>query len=477
MKNERFQQSIDRCLSSVELRPELRNKILEQCFPAAAHTKKATYSKTALFRRCIACAAVFCIILATGLICVASGLPFQVSLSRLSGEIAMMLTPVNTTSYSNGIEMNVLAAMSDQEVVVVYLTLRDTEQKHRLDGTVQLIDFSTECTRLGHASESVFSHTEVLWYDEQTQTATIRLTGQGMRGIENSKFSLSLHALLAGRNEFFSVPTGHTLSDVRAFNPLPTVSYPSSIPSYDCSGLLSEKLSELVEQGKMPVLNKSSAASFTVADFPWFSIENIAVLDNFLHVRISYDQNMGRFNQLFVRLGEKGSENLFETSELSMDLEYYQPDEFHCYPSIQEQVIAIPGEKLYQDVEIHADVVTYDHYIEGEWNATFQIENAQEHSVSQTCSIDMGTWKINDVTISPIGVSVSATGELFAHSTSPDIIVTRTDGSVIECNSSSMTTDGKNILFKDIFETPLKTKEIAYVTINDVELCFLDTES
>ena len=479
MKYERFQQSIDRCLSSVELRPELRSEILKKCSLAADPAPKRTFRKVIFLRKFVACVAVLCIVFATGLICVASGLPLHLPLMRLGSEIAMMLTP-NTTSISNGIEMNVVAAMSDQEEIVVYLTLRDTEQKGRLDDTLQLVDFSTESTRLGQEAERVFSHAEVLWYDPQTQTATLRLIGQGLHGIENSKFSLSVRALLAGREEYSSIATGYTLADVCAFNPLPTVSYPADVSSYSTSGLLSEKLSDLVEQGKMPVLNKNEQAPFSVAQFPWFEVENIAVVDNFLHVRVAYDQDMGRFNQLYLQLGKNDKNDdaaVLETSELSMDIAYYEPDDQHRYPALQEQIIAIPGEMLYQDIGIFADVITYDQYLEGSWDATFEIENAQEYSVTQECSIDMDTWTIDRVTISPIGVSVSGKGELLAYSVAPNIIVKRVDGSTIECNSSSVTTNEDSILFKNIFETPLKTEDIECVIINDVSLSFFNAES
>ena len=74
-------------------------------------------------------AATCAIILTSGIGVVAASPSLQQTLNQLSQEFLVLLSPVEGTSTSEGIRMEVLAAMRDNDVLMVYLTLQDIQNK------------------------------------------------------------------------------------------------------------------------------------------------------------------------------------------------------------------------------------------------------------------------------------------------------------------------------------------------------------
>ncbi len=459
MKTEEFRQLIDRRLSSIEIDSQMRQKILQQCTLTAA-TKPTCFRKN-IIKKVTACTAICSIVISTAFICIAASPPLQTTLARLGNEVTMLLEPIDTVSNSNGIEMDVLAAMSDEDMVVVYLTLQDTQKQNRVDDTIQIIDFATKSQRLAK-SELLFSNINVLWYDEQTQTATLRLIGQSMHGVKNSKISLDIHSFLSGKSYGSMISTNYTLADVLAYNPNPSVSYPSKIDSYSCSGDLMEQLEKTVNMGKMPVLSKNSEVPITIPNFSWFEIENMAVLNNMLHTRVAYDRNMGRF-----KLMDTNSHKEVEPSQLTLQLETFNPDDTHYYTAIEEQILTIPENCLFENIEIWGNVISYNNYVEGNWNTTFKIEDAKTKSKTVNCHIEMNPWIVNKIEISPIGLTIYGEGEMLSDSSPVSIEIYQKDGSLVEYNGSSSSVEKNFIKLKQIFETPIDIDTIDRVVIDE----------
>jgi hypothetical protein len=101
----------------------------------------------------------------------------------LSPELAQLLQPVALVSESNGIKMEVVAAMNDDDTAVAYLTMQDLSGD-RIKGSIDLYHYSI-------SEGSMFTH-EMIAYDEKTKTATIRLLANGGSKLNGEKITLRI---------------------------------------------------------------------------------------------------------------------------------------------------------------------------------------------------------------------------------------------------------------------------------------------
>ena len=271
---------------------------------------------------------------------------------------------------------------------------------------------------------------------------------------------------LSGKSYSPMILINYTLADVLSFNSNPTIHYPSRIDSYSCSGELMEQLDEMVATGTMPVLSQNLKKPITIPEFSWFEIQNIAIIDNMLHTHIAYDENMGRFNQFALKLMHVNSHEEIESSQLNLQLETFCPDDTHCYTAIEEQIITIPEKSDYENIEPFASIISYNQYIEGNWNTTFRIEDAKTKGKTVNCNIEVDSWMIDTIEISPIGLTVYGKGEVITDSDLVSIEVYKKDGSVIECSGSSCSVEENFVKLKKIFETPINIDTIDKVVIN-----------
>lgn len=463
MSENNFKDSMDRRLQSVVLRPELRQSILEQCQPAAQPEKARCIPWRRVLRQTAAVAAAAAVIMLSGVVGVAANPPLRRSLDKLGDDLLSLLQPVNLADEDNGIRMEVLAAMNDEDVAVVYLTLQDTEKRNRLDETVQLQDL---CVRADGAiidSEELFNQAEVLWYDEETQTATIQLRSQAASKIAGKKISLLLHSFLSGEEREEMVNSGYTLEDVAHANAHPALLYPSEVEQYSVWGARMEALTGLIDAQAMPVLTENGL-QLTFEEYPWLRVSNAAVVDNMLHVQLAYDPETGLYNECSVVLGDKAGHR-FDVSGANVSLETVKQEGYHSYTTREEQIALVPGEMLFRDVYIYGDLVSYTHQQSGEWKTTFRLQPAQD-TLSAACNIDMNPWKISHVTVSPIGVTMLGEGEMYSYSSSLELEVFLKDGSMMEVDSVTTTSDGETVQCKSIFSRPARMEDIDFVKLN-----------
>ncbi|HIX13024.1 MAG TPA: hypothetical protein H9985_05340 [Candidatus Anaerofilum faecale] len=463
MSENNFKDSMDRRLQSVVLRPELRQSILEQCQPSARPERARCIPWRRVVRQTVAVAAAAAVIVLSGVVGVAANPPLRRSLDKLGDDLVSLLQPVNLADEDNGIRMEVLAAMNDEDVAVVYLTLQDTEKKNRLDETVQLRDLCVRADGTILDGEELFNQAEVLWYDEETQTATIQLRSQSASKIAGKKISLLLHSFLSGEEREEMVDSGYTLEDVARANAHPALLYPSDVEQYSAWGARMEDLTELIDTQAMPVLMENGLP-LTFEEYPWVSVSNAAVVDNMLHVQLNYDPETGLYNECSVVLGDKEGHR-FDVSGANISLGTVVREGRSSYTTREEQIALVPGEALFKDVHIYGDLVSYAHQQSGQWQTTFRLRPAND-TLSAACDIDMNPWKVSQITVSPIGVTVHGEGEMYAYSDSIELEVFLKDGSAMEVDSVTTTSDGETIQCKSIFSRPAKMEEIDHVKLN-----------
>lgn len=469
LKERNFKDSIDRCLEDVRLEPAYRQRILEQCTPEYSCSTKPRFSTQKIFRKVCFVAATCAIILTSGIGVVAASPSLQQTLNQLSQEFLVLLSPVEGTSTSEGIRMEVLAAMRDNDVLMVYLTLQDIQKQNRLDGQLELVDFSAESKKDGN-QQCLFSHGEVLWYDSASQKATLRLVGQAFGGLDDQKISLNIHSFLSGKNELPLINCGVTLAEIAQQAPSAQWVALSEVDGYGSSGEDMERLSQQVENGTMPLLQSGGFVPSVFQQFSWMNVEGVAITTgNTLHGKISYDDQMGRFNRLALYLSDTQG-NVLDTSQISLELESYETDNHHRYTKTQEQVLVLPSELPLEEISLSAQVTTYEHHIEGNWQTNFSVEDASLQTTTTPANVKLGGWNVETITISPVGITLQGHGDSSQDFHGPQVDILLKNGSYVQSNSSSCSVQDNEFFCKNLFALPIEMEEIDKILVNGTEV-------
>lgn len=460
--------SIDRRLAGLAMDAKLEARVMAACRPAPR--RRHPHLKTAV-RRTVAAAAAFAVVFTGTIIATSSNPPLRDSLAALGNDLVMMLQPVNLQVENNGIRMEVVAAMNDEEVAVVYLTLQDTDKKGRVDDTTELYDVAVK--GIGPLNQEgpgdAFSSAETLWYDENTQTATLRLTSYAAEQYNGKKITLDLRSFLSGHAYETQVDSGYTLADVAKANPLPQLLYPKNISSYTCWGNRGEDLARLLQAQKLPTLDPGGM-KLSFEEYPWVTVCNAAIVDNMLHVQLKPDDEMGRYNTCSIQLGDaKG--HVYDVSGARVELGEAVEEGIHTFYERSEQVLLLPGDVLYGDVHLYADISTYEHHVEGDWSTTFTLEKAAELREA-ACRIDMNPWVIERIAVSPIGITLYGRGEMYAYSKALEVAVYLNDGTEVSTRSASTSCDSEAIINKLIFNEPVHVEDVGYVLVNGEKIAF-----
>lgn len=104
--------------------------------------------------------------------------------------IALLLQPIGVISEDNGIKMEVVAAMNDDEMVVVYSTMQDLIDD-RIDETLDIYDHFFSGARKFNI--------QVVDYDESTKTATLRMQANGGKKLSGKKVRFRIDSFLSDK--------------------------------------------------------------------------------------------------------------------------------------------------------------------------------------------------------------------------------------------------------------------------------------
>jgi hypothetical protein len=123
-----------------------------------------------------------------------------------------MLQPIEIISESDGIKMEVVAAMNDIEMAVIYVTLQDITGG-RIDETLDLYDYSI--------SGAQMFNSQIVDYDEITNTATLRIQRNGGKNLNNRKVNFHIRSFLSDK-QTYKFAVNASLSEITS-NPPQTV--------------------------------------------------------------------------------------------------------------------------------------------------------------------------------------------------------------------------------------------------------------
>ena len=389
------------------------------------------------------------------------------SLKGLSEDTIAILQPVNQVSEDQGIRMEVLGAVNDGGVAVAFLSLQDTTGQGRVSDTVRLMDCQIS-DDLGIAIANVVS------YDETTETAILRLEGMGGDADAGEKITVSARSLLSGEQQVSDESTGYTVSELIASGPAAEYAPPeeglimgsmAGVDDPENAEITLEEIDQLKDSGKVPVL-EPWAEGLKIDGVDWATVAAAAKIGNQLHIQYNTDSVLGGVNSLSFRLKDSSGQildlpmlelNIGPRTELSRELYYTETNEY---------VLFLPEGQDVSDMEVVYSGTTYDSLTQGNWSTTFRLEQVKERLQSGQ-ELDLGGWTVENVTVSPVAVTVRGSGDLWdLGGEMPEVRVWLQDGTQVEASSAGTSIDGEDVTLNSMFNEILDLSQVKTVTLN-----------
>ncbi|HIX34769.1 MAG TPA: hypothetical protein IAA46_12245 [Candidatus Gemmiger avium] len=440
-----IRKAVEDGLSGVALSPGQKAAILARCRPEPLRVHRRSIA-----RRALSVAAVFAValVLSAGVLATSPGLAQQ--LAVLGRQTLSFLQPVNQVSEADGIRMEVLASMRSEDTAVVYLTLRDTTGQGRIQENTQLWNY--------HLEGASFAHAEQVDYDPETGSAMFRLTGED---VTSDKVTVRVEAFSSGIEYYPPTPTGWTVAELAELQPTPALSYPTLDHGWGMlNGPGDQKLEQQVESSSLPVLKQQF--SYPVEGLDWLTVQAVGVVDNALHIQLRQDEDLGRFCSVNLSLANADGE---ESGQAVLDVALDEP-EAGFSSGTREYVLPLPQDADPADWELYASGVNCTVASNAGWQVTFELEPAHADRTG-SCDLDTGSWQLQQVSLSSLGITIAGNGELYADSLDLTPVVTLQDGTQPEFISSSVSTDDQgNIVYRMLFRTPVDTSQVATVTLS-----------
>lgn len=440
-----IRKAVEDGLSGVALSPGQKAAILARCRPEPLRVHRRSIA-----RRALSVAAVFAValVLSAGVLATSPGLAQQ--LAVLGRQTLSFLQPVNQVSEADGIRMEVLASMRSEDTAVVYLTLRDTTGQGRIQENTQLWNY--------HLEGASFAHAEQVDYDPETGSAMFRLTGED---VTSDKVTVRVEAFSSGIEYYPPTPTGWTVAELAELQPTPALSYPTLDHGWGMlNGPGDWKLEQQVESSSLPVLKQQF--SHPVEGLDWLTVQAVGVVDNALHIQLRQDEDLGRFCSVNLSLANADGE---ESGQAVLDVALDET-EAGFSSGTREYVLPLPQDADPADWELYASGVNCTVASNAGWQVTFELEPAHADRTG-SCDLDTGSWQLQQVSLSNLGITIEGNGELYADSPDLTPVVTLQDGTQPEFISSSVSTDDQgNIVYRMLFRTPVDTSQVASVTLS-----------
>lgn len=453
---------IDRELGSIQLDASQKSAILAQCRPSLTVAPRHRP-----MRRVLAVAASFAAVMVLSVGTLAAAPELRESLKGLSEDTIAILQPVNQVSEDQGIRMEVLGAVNDGGVAVAFLSLQDTTGQGRVSDTVRLMDCQIS-DDLGIAIANVVS------YDETTETAILRLEGMGGDADAGEKITVSARSLLSGEQQVSDESTGYTVSELIASGPAAEYAPPeeglimgsmAGVDDPENAEITLEEIDQLKDSGKVPVL-EPWAEGLKIDGVDWATVAAAAKIGNQLHIQYNTDSVLGGVNSLSFRLKDSSGQildlpmlelNIGPRTELSRELYYTETNEY---------VLFLPEGQDVSDMEVVYSGTTYDSLTQGNWSTTFRLEQVKERLQSGQ-ELDLGGWTVENVTVSPVAVTVRGSGDLWdLGGEMPEVRVWLQDGTQVEASSAGTSIDGEDVTLNSMFNEILDLSQVKTVTLN-----------
>lgn len=434
--HKRIQEAIDSRLAGLSLDEGFINK--------KAHRAQTRHSA----RRPLATVAVICLCLALALPVMAATIPaFNHLLSVVSPEIAQKLQPIAMVSESNGIKMEVVAAMNDDDAAVVYVTMKDLIGS-RIDRTINLYDDYHITGASGFTSD-------VVDFDEKTGTATLRIQAFGGSKLDGQKVTLHINSFVSGKHVFDDLDSGIELKNIMV---APTADYDMD---NSCGGG-GDLYNVLKKQGKIKVL-KPDAKNLRFPAIDFLEISNIGMVDGRLHIQVKWKEQ--EMNNGYLYLIDDSGKTLYPTT-VSLD-----SDSSGIGGSHQDENIFEIAQSDVAKYRLKGYFQSYDRNTKGDWQTTFKID-AVAKAKQASCNITKGSLEIDSVTVSPLGITLKGSDkpgprDLENGSNQLQVsAITDSNATISKFDSTNCFNENGKVTIKYLASSPLDSGKIKAVVID-----------
>ncbi|OPZ94128.1 MAG: hypothetical protein BWY74_00799 [Firmicutes bacterium ADurb.Bin419] len=437
MMNRTIKKVIDTRLANIKISSELENKIID-----SPNKTRSTRKRPSV----VVVAAVILVMLSVSVMA-ASITNFGKLLSIISPQVEQNLQPIKLSSEDNGIKMEVLAAMSDNNTTIAYISIQDLTAD-RVGDSIDLYNYSI--------SKYNSATSEVIWYDAASKTAFIKLLGNGGKNLEGKIVTLQVDSFLSNKQSYKLFDTGIDLMKVIGSTTISTIPLDMKI----VSGGSGDLFDEFRKRGIINVL-KTDQTNIALPNISFAHISNIGIIDGKLHIQTKWTGGGIDDHGTFILANDSGDKTYPSSIYFSIDKNgkaIYGRDYIEFIFEINET--EINKYKLFAD-----HFTTYGHYTEGKWQNTFKLE-AMEKDKEVDIDMYFGEFKVNRLSVSPIGVTLIGTGNTSDTTKDISVLVKMLNGRVYTLNSSVKNNENGKFTWKFMSLEPIKVMNVKEVSIN-----------
>ncbi|MGG3268080.1 DUF4179 domain-containing protein [Priestia aryabhattai] len=370
---------------------------------------------------------------------------FNHLLSLVSPDIALFLQPIENTSEDKGIKMKVIGAINDDEMAVIYVTMQDLTG-NRIDQTLDLYDYTlTE----GHMFNS-----QIVDYDKDTNTATLRVQANGGTGLNNKKINFQISSFLSHKHNHDGIYVDTHLADLKN-KEVATV----SINSDSTSGGGGEMFDKLEKGEKIEIL-KPNETTLSLPKIKFMHVSNIGIVDGQLHVQTKWSDDDIDSHGDFYLVDSFGKQiNASSSVHYGVD----KSGKTVYGNKYVEYIFDVNNEDL-SKLKLMGHLVSNGNFTKGDWSTTFKLHSV-ENEKSLNFNEDFGSWKATKMTLSSLGVTLYGKGQ-FKDTDNIKVSVKMKNGSIQSLNSLQNFSDNKSVKAKFLPSSPLDLSKIKAINVN-----------
>lgn len=370
---------------------------------------------------------------------------FNHLLSLVSPDIALFLQPIETTSEDKGIKMKVVGAMNDDEMAVIYVTMQDLTG-NRIDKTLDLYDYTLTD---GHMFNS-----QIVDYDKDTNTATLRIQANGGTNFNNKKIKLRISSFLSQKHKHKGIEIDTDLSELKN-KKVETISL-----STDSTSGGGGKITDQLDTGESVEILKPNETILSLPKIKFMHVSNIGFIDGQLHVQTKWsDEDIDSHGDFYLVApsGKKvnASSNIYYGVDKSGETVYGNNYVEYIFDANKEDL---------GKLKLMGDLVSNGNYTKGDWTTTFKLHSVGNEK-NLNFSEDFGSWKANKITLSSLGVTLYGKG-YFKDTDNIKVSVKMNNGSIQPLDSLQNFSDNKSVKAKFLPSSPLDLSKIKAINVN-----------
>jgi len=303
--------------------------------------------------------------LAVVIVCVFAGMPIMAAnvpiiynlMYLVSPATAQFFMPIQMSSESNGVRMEVVSTYIHDNIAEIYITLQDLTG-NRVDATTDLFDSysinrpfdsSAFCQRVG--------------FDEETKTATflIHITEWGEHNIEGDKITFSLRSFISDKKAFRDMPTDIPLDNLADNAPAKDVGFIGGGGDFDFWANDTATVLDVTGNLLTPV--------------DGIDVTGIGYIDGKFHVQVSFVKDMRSDNHGFVFLKDENG----ITVESDYAIAFGDTFSSDKTEGIQHYnyVFSVPKSEI-SNFRLYGSFFTSGNFTEGNWRVTFPLVGGGE---------------------------------------------------------------------------------------------------